>query len=397
MQDNDHPILTRWRLMLGGGKADGTEQTLSGTAKDMDLALDALYEYERRQEFDYEEKDNKKVGRGRSSPQIARWLGDIRRYFPQSVVEVMQHDAMHHPQLRRQMLLEPEVLAQATPDVHLVATLLELGKLMPEQTRDTARQVVRQVVDELLKRIQQKTVAAIRGAIHRSTRQSRPRYHEINWTATILKNLRHYQPQYRTIIPEQRIGYGHKNRRSMKDIVLCLDQSGSMGTSVVYTGIFGAVLASLPEVRTRLVAYDTAVADLTEDLQDPVDLLFGVQLGGGNDTNKALTYCQSIITRPEDTILVHISDLYEGAGEPERLMRQRWTELVDAGVQVIVLLALNDEGRTSYERDNAHFLATIGVPAFACTPDQFPDLMAAAIARQDLHQWAHEHGVSSSS
>jgi hypothetical protein len=389
MQEEDS-TLARWRLILGGGAADGTGQALSGTAQQMDLALDALYEFERRQEFEYDEKDNKKVGRGQSQPNIARWLGDIRRFFPQTVVEVMQQDALRQPGLRSKMLLEPEVLAQATPDVHLVATLLELGKLMPEQTRDTARIVVQKVVEDLMQRLEQKTVAAIKGALLKSARSQRPRLHEINWHATILKNLRHYQPEYRTIIPEQRIGYGHKNRRSIKDIVLCLDQSGSMGSSVVYTGIFGAVLASLPGVRTHLVAYDTAVADLTEDLQDPVDLLFGVQLGGGNDTNKALTYCQSIITKPEDTILVHISDLFEGTGQPEILMRQRWVELVDSGVQLIVLLALNDEGRTSYERSNAQFLADLGVPAFACTPDLFPDLMAAAIMRQDLNVWRSE-------
>jgi Mg-chelatase subunit ChlD len=388
--------LTRWRMMLGGGEADGTEQSLGDEAARMDAALEVLYEYERRKKFDYEEKDNTKVGRGKSQPNIARWLGDIRRYFPQSVVEVMQKDAMQHPDLQRKMLLQPDVLEQATPDVHLLATLLELGKLIPDQTRDTARKVIQTVVDELLQRIEQKTITAINGAIHRAVRNPSPRFREIDWSATIRKNLKHYQVDYQTVIPEILIGYGRKNRRALKDIVLCLDQSGSMGTSVVYTGIFASVLASLPTVRTHLVAYDTEVADLTQDLKDPVDLLFGVQLGGGNDSNRALTYCQSLITRPDDTILIHISDLYEGGGLPEAQMRQRWVELVDSGVQLIVILALNDEGRTSYERGNAQFLATLGVPAFACTPDQFPELMAMAIARQDLSRWgksgdSHDH------
>ncbi len=386
--------LTRWRLMLGGGECDGTGQGLGGDLQGMDAALDALYECERRGQFDYDErKDNRKVGRGASQPGIARWLGDIRKYFPQTVVQVMQDDALRQERLRHQMLLEPEILAQAVPDVNLLATILSLKNLMPDQTRDTARRVVQEVVESLLAKIHQKTVQSLSGALHRSVRNHRPRLNEIDWHTTIRKNLRHYQPQYKSIIPEIRVGYGRKTRRSLKDVVLCLDQSGSMGTSVVYTGIFGAVMASIPTIKTHLVAYDTAVIDLTDELNDPVELLFGVQLGGGNDTNKALRYCQQLITKPDNTILVLISDLFEGHGEPERQMRLRMEELVASGVQLIVLLALDDRGAPSYEKGNARFLAALGVPVFACTPDLFPDMMAAAISRHDISQWAGDNGL----
>ena len=145
-----------------------------------------------------------------------------------------------------------------------------------------ARQVVRRVVEELLHKLSAPTQQAVSGALNRSARRRNPRYNEIDWKTTIIKNLKNYQPQYKTIIPEIRIGYGRKCK-ALKDIILCLDQSGSMGTSVVYSGIFGSVLASLPAVNTRMVVFDTSVVDLTDDLQDPVDLLFGVQLGGGTD------------------------------------------------------------------------------------------------------------------
>lgn len=193
------------------------------------------------------------------------------------------------------------------------------------------------------------------------------------------------------MIPETRIGFGRK-RRAMKEVVLCLDQSGSMGTSVIYSGIFGSVMASIPSLKTTMVVFDTEVADLTEAMQDPVDLLFGVQLGGGTDINRALTYCQQQITRPSDTTLVLITDLYEGGNEKE--MRQRMTELVQSGVQLIVLLALNDDGAPSYDKSNADFLATLGVPTFACTPDKFPDLMAAALNKQDLQGWVSINQMS---
>ncbi|HJT74733.1 MAG TPA: VWA domain-containing protein, partial [Chitinophaga sp.] len=284
-----------------------------------------------------------------------------------------------------QMLFEKEMLENVEPDVHLVATLLTLRHAIPDKTKDTARQVVRRVVDELLKKLSQPTQQAIIGSLHRSVRNRRPRYNEINWHATILKNLQHYQPEYKTIIPETRIGYGRKTN-SLKDVVLCLDQSGSMGTSVVYSGIFGSVMASIPAIKTKMIVFDTAVADLTEELADPVDLLFGVQLGGGTDIQAALSYCQQIITRPADTVLVLITDLFEGGNE-ER-MRRRAAELVAAGVQVIVLLALNDDGAPSYDHDNARYLSNLGIPVFACTPDKFPDLMAAALSKQDINNWA---------
>jgi Mg-chelatase subunit ChlD len=226
--------------------------------------------------------------------------------------------------------------------------------------------------------------------LNRAVRNRRPRHSEIDWHRTIRANLKHYQPGYRTIIPETRIGYGRK-RSSLRDIVLCVDQSGSMGTSVVYSGIFGAVMASLPAVRTRMVVFDTEVADLTDELRDPVDLLFGVQLGGGTDINRALAYCQGVVSRPRETILVLISDLYEGGNRDEMLKRA--AALVGSGVQMVALLALSDSGAPSYDHGVAAALAGMGVASFACTPDLFPDLMAAAINRQDLGQWAAAHDI----
>ena len=384
-QQNDN--LKRWRMMLGGEEADGTGCKLSGKDAQMDAALGALYEFERKQKFDYKNPDDasKKGGTEGSNPNVARWLGDIQKYFPQSVVQVIQNDALKQPELQRKLMLEPEILAQATPDVHLVATLMELGKMIPSKTKDTARRVVQKVVDDLMVKLEQKTIQAISGAINRSVRNRRPKHNEIDWNATIKKNLKHYQADYKTIIPEVRIGFGRKNRKSLKDIVLCLDQSGSMGTSVVYSGIFGAVMASIPTVKTHMIVFDT------EDLKDPVELLFGVQLGGGTDIQKALTYCQTVITKPTDTILVLITDLYEGGDA--KIMRQRLEEMVGNGVQVVVLLALSDDGSPSYDRANAQFLSKLGIPVFACTPDLFPDMMAAAISQQDLTQWAGDNDV----
>lgn len=367
--------LKRWRLILGGDESDGTGISLSVEEQRLDRSLQAVYDSDRR------------GGLGSSAPKVSRWLGDIREFFPQTVVQVIQRDAIKRLHLDS-LLTEKEMLATVVPDVHLVATLMSLSHTIPEKNKEMARQVVRKVVDELLRKLSAPTQQAITGALNRSSRRRNPRYNEIDWETTIVKNLKNYQPQYKTIIPEIRIGYGRK-RKALKDIILCLDQSGSMGTSVIYSGIFGSVLASLPAVNTRMVVFDTAVVDLTDDLQDPVDLLFGVQLGGGTDIARALTYCQGIITRPQDTVLVLVTDLYEGGNEQE--MRKRFASIVASGVQLIVLPALNDDGAPSYDKSHAEFLATLGVPTFACTPDKFPELMAAALSKQDIGMWVSQN------
>ncbi|HKX32372.1 MAG TPA: VWA domain-containing protein [Blastocatellia bacterium] len=362
----------RWRLILGGGEADGLGLELRGADLAIDNALRALYDSDR------------KGGLGSSAPNLARWLGDIRTYFPSSVVRLLQHDAMERLNLTR-LLLQPESLAAVEPDVHLVATLLALNSVMPAKTKETARLVVRRVVEEIERRLANPLRQAVIGSLNRAARNRRPRHAEIDWHRTIRANLKHYQPEYRTIIPETRIGYGRK-RSALRDIILCLDQSGSMATSVVYAGIFGAVLASLASVKTHLVVFDTAVVDLTAELGDPIELLFGTQLGGGTDINRALGYCQGLVRHPHETILVLISDLYEGGNANE--MIKRVASLAASGVRMVSLLALNDDGAPGYDHQIAQTLAGLGVPAFACTPDLFPELMAAAINRQDLAQWA---------
>lgn len=372
----------RWRLILGSPAEDqangGGLGGLESADLAMDRALEALYDSDR------------KGGLGASCPNVARWLGDIRQYFPTSVVQVMQKDALDRLDLK-QMLFEPELLQTIEPDVHLVSQLLALKNVLPSKTKDTARIVVQRVVDELKRKLEQPTRQAVLGSLNRTTRNRRPRHNEIDWNRTIRANLRHYQPEYRTIIPETRIGFGRK-RSSLRDIILCVDQSGSMATSVVYAGVFSAVLASLPAVSTKMVVFDTKVVDLSEKLADPVDVLFGTQLGGGTDINQALAYCQSLVRHPQETILVLISDLYEGGDAKEML--KRVGTLVASGVQMIGLLALNDDGAPMSDQRHAAAFAALGVPAFACTPDLFPDLMAAAIQRQDINRWVATQGIT---
>ena len=375
----------RWTLALGAEPEDG-EAPLSDSDRRMSEALTALY-------GDGDEGAKKgKGGLGGSAPRVAKWLCDIREFFPAPVVQVIQKDAFERKGLR-QMLLEPEFLATVEADVNLVADLVALRSVMPEKTRETARIVIAKVVAELMERLERKTAEAVRGALHRSKRTFRPRFADIDWPRTIQANLRHYQAEHRTIVPEKLIGFMRQQRRmvDLDEVVLCVDQSGSMAPSVVYASIFAAVMASLPVVATKLVCFDTAIVDITEELADPVEVLFGIQLGGGTDINRAVAYCEDRIERPSKAHLILITDLYEG-GDANALL-ERLARLKAIGVNVIVLLALTDTGRPAYDPALSGKVAALGVPVFACTPDQFPDLMATALRRGDIAAWAADQDI----
>jgi uncharacterized protein with von Willebrand factor type A (vWA) domain len=189
----------------------------------------------------------------------------------------------------------------------------------------------------------------------------------------IRANLKHYQPEYKTIIPEKWYGYGHK-QRGLKNVILLVDQSASMSESVIYASIYAAVLAQLKSLETHLIFFDTSVVDMTHDLKDPVDLLFGAQLGGGTLISKALKYAEQKVRNPRDTHIFLISDMDEG-GDIGRLIQQL-KSLKDRGVHLQVLLNLSDEGKPYYSERVAKKVAALDIPAFACTPDQFPDIVA---------------------
>ena len=370
--------ILKWRLILGS-QSDPNDE-IPFEEEDlirMDEVLEGLYDSDR------------EAGLGSASPNVNRWLGDIRKFFPSSVVQIMQKDALERLDLE-EMLLEPELLETLEVDASLVAVLISLKKVLPEKTKETARMVVQKLVKQMEAKLRNALATAIRGSLNKAVNKLNPTYSEINWHKTIRANLKHYQKDYQSIIPEKLIGYGKKGTK-LKRIFLVVDQSGSMSTSFVYAGILGAILASLNSIKTHLIAFSTTVVDLSDQLTDPVELLFSAQLGGGTDINNALSYVQKLIHNPNDSILILISDLFEG-GNTESLYKKIY-EIKKAGVHFISLLALTDQGMPSFDGNTASYLASINIPAFACTPDRFPDLMAAAIKKEDLRIWAAKNEI----
>jgi hypothetical protein len=387
---------SRWRLILGRAAEEGLcrmagrGSLLDGDQANLDEALGQIYENAPAEGASTE----RSAGLGSSAPRLARWLGDIRNYFQSDIVAVIQRDAIEQKGLR-QLLFEPETLGQVTPNIDLVGTLMSLKNMIPERTKETAREVVRAVVEEIMKRMRGGVEQAVRGALDRSRHSPIRSLPNLDWARTIRRNLKNYDRERRLLIPDSFHFYARQHRRKEWNVIVCMDQSGSMADSVVYGGVTGAIFASMPSLETHVIVFDTEVVDLTEKCHDPVDLLFGVQLGGGTDINRAVGYCQNLIHDPRKTLFLLITDLFEG-GNGRELVR-RMEELVTSGVRAICLLALSDSGVPSYDENMARQFDNLGVPCFGCTPSKLPELLEGALKGQDLHVLAQRCGVKAES
>lgn len=393
----DDEQLKRWRLVLGkdsqealGGMCSSGALSLSADQAEMDEALAAIYD-----ETNEGQTKQRSAGLGGSAPRLAKWLGDIRNYFKEDVVTVIQQDAIERRGLQ-QLLFEPEMLKNVQPNVQLVGTLLSLKGQIPERTKETARQVVRAVVEQIKLALEQKIRQAVLGALNRREHSPIPNASTIDWKWTIGRNLKNYNADLKTIIPERVYFYSRAQRSNNWTVIVDMDQSGSMADSVVYGAVCGSIFASLPALETHVIAFDTEVVDLTEQCgDDPVDMLFGVQLGGGTDINKSVGYCEQFIQEPKRTLFILITDLFEG-GNQAQLVR-RLGDMVASGVKAMCLLALNDSGTPCFDDGLARKLASLGIPCFACTPQRLPDLMEGALRGADLKALADKLGAKAKS
>ncbi|MFN8634756.1 MAG: VWA domain-containing protein [Chloroflexota bacterium] len=373
--------LLRWRLVLGPEQSgQGATGGLWGEAEAALAADGRLAGMDRSLDFLYGDDNSRQAGSGASNPHVATWLGDIRGYFPREVVAFMEKDAVEQKGLR-QLLMEPEVLQSLEKDVSLVATILAFKHLMPEQTRQTARQVVAEIVQQLRERLENETRQALLGAMRRDRHSPLKVARNLDLRRTVREGLRQYQPELKKIVPERIHFFANQRRYHEWRIVVLVDQSGSMGESVVYASIVAAVFASLPALDTRLVFFDTSIADVSDQLSDPVEILFGVQLGGGTDIARAVRYGASLVGQPEKTLFLLVTDLYEGGSRTSLL--EQLGALKESKVNVMCVLALNDAGKASFDPDLARQVANLDIPTFAATPNKLVDAVERAL-RGDL-------------
>lgn len=377
--------IQRWRLILGQDSQQrfssmgGTP--LTGELDLMDQALAAIYNRTDAGGFG---GPGQGAGRGPSNPQITRWLGDVRSLFDKDLVTVIQGDAMNRCGLK-QLIFEPELLENLEPDVSLASAILMLKDQIPKRSKDSVRAFILKIVEEINKLLEQDIRRAVTAAVNRRRHSPIPSAAALDYKTTISRNLKNYDPRRKTIIPEHFYFFDRTSTTAANrwTVILDIDQSGSMGESVIYSSVMSCILASMSSLQTRVVAFDTNVVDLTDQCEDPVDLLFGFQLGGGTNIDQSVAYCQQYVENPSKTLFFLITDLEEG-GNRAALLR-RLEELKGSGVMVICLLALAGGGRPYYDAQMAQRVAGLGIPCFACNPELLPQLLERAFRGQDLN------------
>lgn len=388
MEQDTH--INRWRLILGQESQNRFEQmgntSLTEEQDLMDQALAAIYNHSEAGGFGSAGKGG---GNGPSNLQICRWLGDVRSLFDKELVTVIQGDAMTRCGLK-QLIFEPELLENLEPDVNLAAAILMLKDQIPKRSKESVRVFIRKIVEEINQLLEQDIRRAVTAAVNRRRHSPIPSAAALDYKTTISKNLKHYHQELNTIVPEHFYFFDRTSTTAANKwtVILDIDQSGSMGESVIYSSIISCILASMSSLSTRIVAFDTSIVDLTEKSDDPVDLLFGFQLGGGTNIDQSVAYCQQFIENPSKTLFFLISDLEEG-GNRAALVR-RLEEMKASGVTVVCLLALGERGKPYYDPQMAQRIASLNIPCFACNPQMLPSLLERALRGQDLQQFQRD-------
>jgi hypothetical protein len=396
--------LLRWRLILGKSANDDLQKMadcqggaclMDGDATALDDALDMVYPCDgddgelSKEEWARDPGDKHGAVKGRTFPRVARWLGEVRRLFPKDVVVLIQKDAIERRGLK-QLLFEPEILYDVEPSVDLASMILSLKNLVPDKAKAAAREVVRKAVEEIRRRLESQMRQAVRGALNRNQHTSFRSLPNLDWQRVIRRNLKNYQPELETIIPEHLSFFSRLQRRNEWNVIIAMDQSGSMASSLIYGGVMGAILASMPAIETHVVAFNhQEVVDLTEQCSDPVDLLFGIQLGGAEDYWMATRYCEKFMHTPAQTLYVLLADLYDTSPHEAKFV-QKMEQLLADGIKAVTLLAISDHGKPSHNERLARKLTNMGMPCFGCTPDRLPDLLTAVLKGQDLQRFAAE-------
>lgn len=373
-------ILKRWRLILGRDAEKTMNNMCSMPALSaeellMDSALSQIYGN------NSGNNSGKGAGSGMSSPQLTRWLGDLRSLFAPMEIKIIQNDAIQRKGLK-QLLFEPEMLDGLEPDISTASLLLMLKDQIPQKAKDNAREYIARIVEDINKRLSDDLKRSVTSAINRREHSPIPSAPALDYKLTVRRNLKNYNPELKMILPEKFYFFERASKSASRTVILDIDQSGSMGESAIYSSVMGCILASMNSLKTHIIAFDTAVTDLTELCSDPVELLYGIQLGGGTDINKSVAYCEELITEPEKTTMFIITDLYEGGNEASLV--RRIENLKESGVNVIILLAISDSGKPCFDSRLADKISSFDVPCFACPPERLPELLELALKKRSL-------------
>jgi Mg-chelatase subunit ChlD len=380
LSDADRHTLMRWRLVLGkSAEEQGISCAGDGEAERIEQLVGYLFDGGQGNApagKGRSKSDSRQGGRGASTLTVPDWVQQVSELFPHQAKEVLERELIQRRGIR-ELLQQPELLEKIEPNVELVKTLLTHKDLMTPETRVLARKIIDRVVQELREKMKVQVETAITGALRRDRHSPRRVYRNLDLKTTLRRNLKNYHSESKRLLVDELFFFAAERKRRPWHVIVAVDQSGSMLESAIFSAVMASIFAELPAVRTSLILFDTQVVDLSDQVGQPVDVLLSVQLGGGTDITKALRYSRTLVREPARTILVLISDFFEGRDERDLIEEVR--EMAAAGVRMIGLGALGYDARPAYNRTTARKLRKEGMDILVCTPEKLAECMAEII------------------
>ncbi len=343
--------------MDAGGKS-------ANTMKKMDDTLTFVYNTSQKQ---------RSAGLGPSNLTIPRWIENVNEFFPNKVKEILENDLVKKSNIA-DLINHPELFEKVEPSIEMVKTIIALKHMLPEKVKEVARKIVKKVVDRLKNQLKSEVEKHIVGAIKRDIHSPIKIFRNIDWKQSIQRNLKHYDPNLKKLIMAEPRFFSNEKKRKAWQIIVLIDESGSMTDSVIYSVVMGSIFSSIPALNTNLIIFDTQVVDLSSKVDDPVDILMSVQLGGGTDITKAVRYGRELIKKPKKTIMVIISDFYEGRPESDLIRELR--NVLEGGTKILGIAALCSNAQPFYNKHFAKQLSHIGIDVIASTPESLPEIIA---------------------
>ncbi|MBE6876799.1 MAG: VWA domain-containing protein [Ruminococcus sp.] len=371
----EEQVLNRWRLILGKQsdkdlQFGGSEREVK-SLEDMENLLEYLYEQASGEDVRQEgEGTGRKGGNGKSNLNAAKWITKVRELFPKQTAEVLEKQALEEFHMT-ELLTDKKVLEQIQPDMNLLKTVLQLKHLMSGEVLETAKMIAQKVADQLREKLENDIRRSILGRIDRNSSSPVHSARNLDIKKTIRRNLKNYDPESGQLILQDIYFNNRVKKYSTWRVIIAIDESGSMLGSVIYSAVMAQIISKLPFADVKLVIFDTSIVDLSGQAEDPAEILMSVQLGGGTDIGKALTYCEQLIETPAKTCVLCVTDLYEGA--PERYLLNTSRNIIESGAKLNFLTALDETANPAYDRQLGQKLANMGAFVGALTPEQLGD------------------------
>ncbi len=365
--------LNKWRLILGNFAQNNI--SLDPRYSDMDSVLDFLYsrEYSEEQGIRKDDEVSKMGGKEGSNLTVPQWIGKVRRLFPKETVEIMQKQAISKYNLT-ELLTDEKVLKDMQPDMELLKNILMFKNMMNPQVLRTAKKIIAEVVNDIEKQLKKEIIETFYGKKNPYKSSSIRTMKNFDLKKTVRRNLKNYDVKNKVLVPSRLYFSSRIKKRNEYSIIIVVDQSGSMISSVIYSAVMAGIFSSLSMFDTKLIVFDTNIVDLSDYAASPVETLLSVQLGGGTDISRALDYAITKITQPQKTIVVLVSDLYDGYSYGQ--MYRRISDIVEGGSKMFVLPALDYEACGSYDKNAAAKMASLGADVAAITPKELAQWIA---------------------